>query len=177
MYNLLSPFEIADTIAIGGRLFHGDDTAFGRFGEERLLPLFGVRECSEKVKAVQDRLGGPWEPIDREITVEGRRYLISVKSGPWTMNQSHSHAMIDKLPEIHERTRCRVILGIMYGRYENLNNKPAMVETSLGNPAWFDYLVGRDFWEFVSGVKDIHKEIFSRDSPGAQKEFGEAYKR
>lgn len=174
VYNLFSPFEIAERLQLG-KAFHGDDTAFGRFGEEKLLPLFGVAECSEKVKAIQDRLGGPWEPIDRELMVEGRRYLISVKSGPWTMNQSHANAMVDKLPAIHKQTQCPIVLGIMYGRYENLNNKPALVETSLGSPEWFDYLVGRDFWEFISGVKDIHKEVF-RAIRQAQKEFGEAHK-
>jgi hypothetical protein len=174
VYNLYSPFEVAERLQLG-KAFHGDDTAFGRFGEEKLLPLFGVTACSEKVKAVQEKLGGQWEPIDRELSVEGRRYLITVKSGPWTMNQSHANAMIDKLPAIHKQTGCPVILGIMYGKYENLNNKPALVETNLGNPPWFDYLVGRDFWEFVSGVKDIHLEVF-RAIRQAQKEFGEAHK-
>jgi hypothetical protein len=174
VYNLFSPFEIAERLQLG-KAFHGDDTAFGRFGEEKLLPLFGVSECSDKVKATQDKHGGPWEPIDRELLVEGERYLISVKSGPWTMNQSHAHAMIDKFPVIHAQTGCAIVLGIMYGRYENLNNKPALVESALDSPPWFDYLVGRDFWEFVSGVKDIHKEVF-RAIRQAQKEFGEAHK-
>lgn len=174
VYNLFSPFEVAERLQLG-KAFHGDDTAFGRFGEEKLLPLFGVCECSEKVKAAQARMGGPWEPIDRELVVEGKRFLITVKSGPWTMNQGHANAMIEKLPEIHRQTGCPVVLGIMYGRYSNLNNKPGLVEAKLGSPSWFDFLVGRDFWEFVSGVKEVHREIF-RAIRQAQKEFGEAHR-
>ncbi len=174
VYNLFSPFEVAERLQLG-KAFHGDDTAFGRFGEEKLLPLFGVRECSEKVRATQDRMGGQWEPIDREFEVEGQRYLLSVKSGPWTMNQSHANGMIEKLPAVYKQTGCPVILGIMYGRYENLNNKPLLVESSLGSPEWFDFLVGRDFWEFVSGVKDVHREIFQAIRQ-AQKAFGDDHK-
>ena len=121
VYNLFSPFEVAERLQLA-KAFHGDDTAFGRFAEEKVLPLFGVKECSEKVEATQKQLGGGWEPIDREHVVDGKRYLISLKSGPWTMNQSHANAMVEKLPTIHEKTKCPVILGITYGRYENLNN-------------------------------------------------------
>lgn len=153
VYNLFSPFEVAERLQLG-KAFHGDDTAFGRFGEEKILPLFGAVSPPEKGKRPA------WEPIDCSIDVEGQRYLISVKSGPWTMNQSHANAMVEKFAAIHDEVGCNVMVGIMYGRYENLNNKPKVVEDGLGSPAWYDYLVGRDFWEFVSGVKDVHKEIF-----------------
>lgn len=155
VYNLFSPFEIAERLQLG-KAFHGDDTAFGRFGEEKLLPLFGASACLEKAGQ-----GAAWEPIDRQITVEGTRYLISLKSGPWTMNQGHANAMIEKFPAIHKETACPIMIGIMYGQYRNLNNKPHLVETRLDRPEWFDYLVGRDFWEFVSGVRDVHKKIYA----------------
>lgn len=163
VYNIYSPFEVAERLQLA-KAFHGDDTAFGRFGEEKLLPLFGARECPEKAK---NRL---WEPIDRDIVVGGKRVLMSIKSGPWTMNQSHANAMIDKFPQIHEATGCSIMIGIMYGRYENLNNKPKLVADALGNPPWFNYLVGRDFWEYVSGIRDVHKRIFDAIR-AAQKQF------
>lgn len=49
------------------------------------------------------------------------------------------------------------------------------MDTKLGNPDWFDYLVGRDFWEFVSGVKDVHKEVFKAIRL-AQKQFGDDHR-
>lgn len=154
VYNLFSPFEVAERLQLG-KAFHGDDTAFGRFGEEKLLPLFGCVSPPEKTL-----MGAAWEPIDKEITVEGKRYLMSIKSGPWTMNQAHANAMVDKFPLIRQGSNCGILIGVMYGRYANLNNKPLVVERGLGAPDWYDYLVGRDFWEFVSGVKDVHKHIF-----------------
>jgi len=121
VYNLFSPFEVAERLQLG-KAFHGDDTAFGRFGEERILPLFGATECQEKKRG-----GNQWEPIDKEIVIGGVRYLVSIKAGPWTMNQSHANAMIEKLPAIHKSTSCPVMLGILYGKYEHLNNKPELV--------------------------------------------------
>ena len=66
VYNLFSPFEVAERFQMG-KAYHGDDTAFGRFGEEKLLPLFGVTACPEKgndpawdPRASRDR----WFPIE-----------------------------------------------------------------------------------------------------------------
>lgn len=92
--------------------------------------------------------------------VEGERYLMSIKAGPWTMNQSHAHAMVDKFPAIYDETGCQIMIGMLYGRYIDLDKNPALVENALGNPDWFDYLMGRDFWQFVSGVKNVHVHIF-----------------
>jgi len=154
VYNLSSPFEVAERLQLG-KAFHGDDTAFGRFGEEKLLPLFGAEEVAEK------RGASPlWEPIDRQIVIDGTRYLLSIKAGPWTMNQAHANAMIANFPKIHSASHCPILLGILYGRYDQLNNKPELVQNRLGSPKWFDYLVGRDFWEFVSGVREVHRKLF-----------------
>jgi len=169
VYNIFSPFEVAERLQLA-KAFHGDDTAFGRYGEEKLLPQFGAVPVEEKSK-----YKATWEPIDAAVMIEGERFLLTIKSGPWTMNQSHANAMIEKLPGIHEQSGCPIILGIMYGRYEQLNNKPQLVDGSLGTPEWFDFLVGRDFWEFLSGVKDVHKYIY-RAIRKAQKAFADEHK-
>lgn len=165
VYNTYSPFEVAERLQLG-KAFHGDDTAFGRMAEERYLRLFGAKRPPEKAKA-----GPSWTPIDLDTEVEGKRYLMSIKSGPWTMNQEHANAMIERFPEIHKETGANIIIGITYGRYENLNNKPALVDKALGSPDWFDFLVGKDFWEFVTGVTNVHKHIFKAIRE-AQKAFG-----
>lgn len=165
VYNVYSPFEVAERLQLG-KAFHGDDTAFGRMAEERYLRLFGAVQPIEKRKE-----GAAWTPIDLDVTVEGKRYLLSIKSGPWTMNQEHANAMIARFPEIHKQTGANIIVGITYGRYASLNNKPALVDRALGAPEWFDFLVGRDFWEFVTGVANVHKHIFLAIRE-AQKAFG-----
>lgn len=171
IYNIFSPLEVAERLQLA-KAFHGDDTAFGRMVEEKYLPVFGASVPAEK-KENKKKLA--WTPIDIQIEVEGRRFLISVKSGPWTMNQEHANAMVNKFPNIHQESNANILIGITYGRYEHLNNKPMVVENGLGSPEWFDYLVGRDFWEFVSGISNVHVEIF-RAIRTAQKKFLDRHK-
>lgn len=173
VYNIFSPYEVAERLQLGSA-FHGDDTAFGRFAEEKLLPLFGATLPVEKKKSNQT-LSALWEPVDRSMVIEGVTYLMSIKAGPWTMNQSHAHHMIEKFPLIKGDSDVRCMIGITYGRYADLNNKPALVDSNLGQPAWFDYLVGRDFWEFATGVKDVHVHIF-RAIREAQARFAARHK-
>lgn len=166
VYNLFSPFEVAERLQLA-KAFHGDDTAFGKFGEEKLLPLFGLQEPPEKRGE-----GAAWEPIDRDAIIEGVRYLFSIKAGPWTPNQSHANAWIEKFPKVHEQTGAKIVIGVMYGKRAHLNNKPSLAGRELGSPDWLGCVVGAELWEFVSGVKDVHRHIFSaiRD---AQKQFAD----
>lgn len=88
------------------------------------------------------------------------------------MNQDHAHNMIRNFPAIHAQTGSDIIIGITYGTANSLNNKPAMVSKVTGN--YVHTLVGRELWEFVTGVKDAHKEVF-RAIRQAQREFAVAH--
>ena len=187
VYNIYSPFEVAERLQFA-KAFHGDDTAFGKVAEAKFLPALGATDPIEKRKSSQaqrrlmtveqraqeDARLKRWSSIDLEATVEGSRYLMSIKAGPWTMNQAHQSEMSDNFRQLHEETGAKVIIGITYGRYKNLNNKPDLVDRNLNRPDWFDFLVGKDFWEFVSGVKDVHKELF-RSIRRAQKRFSDEH--
>ena len=168
VYNIFSPYEVAERLQLG-KAYHGDDTAFGRLAEERFLKVFGATTPPEKTvgNAAQKQR---WSPIDLEVTIEGQRHLISVKAGPWTMNQAHANEMIRHFPDLRAETNAKILIGITYGRYRNLNNKPELVDRSLGRPEWFDFLVGKDLWEFVSGVRDVHHHMFQAIRRG-QKRF------
>lgn len=150
-YNVFSPFEVAEYLQ-NAKMPHGDATAFGKFVEDKIFPLFGVTSPPEK--AVDRPL---FSPIDAEITVDGIRYLTSWKSGPWTMNQSHANEMLSRFPPIHAQTDCEIILGIIYGTEKQLNNKPALVRRGTGT--YVHVLVGADLWEFVTGVRDAHMKV------------------
>lgn len=158
VYNIFSPYEVAERLQLG-KAYHGDDTAFGRLAEEKFLTVFGASTPAEKTSgdAAQRQR---WSPIDLDATIEGQRYLISVKAGPWTMNQAHANEMIRHFADLHAETGARIVIGVTYGRYRSLNNKPDLVDRSLGRPEWFDFLVGKDLWEFVSGVRDVHHHMF-----------------
>ena len=158
VYNTYSPFEVAERLQFA-KAFHGDDTAFGRMAEERFLKVLGARTPVEKQSSSAE-LKARWSPIDLEIEVDGQRHLMSIKAGPWTMNQSHANEMVRHFRDLHESTGAKVVIGVTYGKYRNLNNKPDVVDRELGRPEWYDFLVGKDLWEFVSGVKDVHKDMF-----------------
>jgi hypothetical protein len=159
VYNIYSPFEVAERLQFG-KAFHGDDTAFGRLAEDKFLKILGAKTPLEK-KSPTKTIRDLWSPIDLELDVEGKRYLMSIKAGPWTMNQSHATEMIGNFAQLHAETGANIIIGITYGRYKNLNNKPSLVQRGLGSPGWYDFLIGRDFWEFVSGVEGVHRHIFA----------------
>lgn len=157
-YNIFSPFEAAEYAQMS-KLPHGDATAFGRYVEDKIFPIFGVEKVPEKDKgsstpADQDLFSS----IDRQIEVEGVGYYMTLKSGPWTMNQSHAHEMSISFPKIHQRTGRDIIIGIYYGRRDRVNNKPGMVMSRTG--PYVHTLVGGDLWEFVTGVRDAHLSIF-----------------
>jgi hypothetical protein len=130
VYNIFSPFEVAERLQFA-KAFHGDDTAFGRMAEEKFLTILGASKPLEKGVATS---ATRWSPIDLEATIDGHRYLMSVKAGPWTMNQSHAAEMIRHFQALHDETGANIIVGITYGRYRNLNNKPLLVQRELGNP-------------------------------------------
>lgn len=157
-YNIFSPFEAAE-YAQNAKMPHGDATAFGRFVEERIFPIFGAVTPAEKVSARVDPVAANlFSPIDGEINADGVRYLSTYKAGPWTMNQSHANEMILNFPKIHEQTGCDIIIGITYGKRERLNNKPGLVERNTG--PYVHTLVGQDLWEFITGVENAHLEVF-----------------
>lgn len=165
-YNIFSPFEAAEYAQIA-KLPHGDATAFGRYVEEKIFPIFGAARPPEKTE--NPRL---FSSIDQELTVDGKRYLMTLKSGPWTMNQSHANEMIQTFPEIYAQTGCEVIIGITYGKRDRVNNKPALVRANTGE--YVHVLVGQHLWEFVTGVERAHLEVFGAIR-AAQREFAKAH--
>jgi Type II restriction endonuclease EcoO109I len=158
VYNIFSPYEVAERLQLA-KAYHGDDTAFGRLAEEKFLKVFGATTPAEKASGdVEQR--SRWSPIDLQTTIDGQRYLFSIKAGPWTMNQAHANEMIRHFADLQAETGARIVIGVTYGRYRSLNNKPGLVDRSLGRPDWFEFLVGKDLWEFVSGVRDVHHHMF-----------------
>jgi hypothetical protein len=171
-YNIFSPYEAAE-YAQNAKLPHGDATAFGRFVEEQIFPIFGSQPPAEKPLGRAATRAHPeaarlFSSIDAEIYVEGRRYLMTYKSGPWTMNQSHANEMIANFPGIHAQTECDIIIGITYGKRDRVNNKPELVMSQTGS--YVHTLVGRDLWEFITGVAKAHLAVYNAIR-AAQRQF------
>lgn len=152
-YNIFSPLEAAEYLQ-NAKMPHGDATAFGKFVEDRIFPIFGVQTVPEKQDPVSKTL---FSPIDARLVIEDRTYLATWKAGPWTMNQAHANEMVSAFPQIHSRTDEDIVLGVFYGTPQQLNNKPALVRQSTGD--YFHTLIGAPLWEFITGVRHAHMEI------------------
>lgn len=161
-YNIFSPFEAAEYLQYA-KMPHGDSTAFGKFVEDRLFPIFSAFPAPQKKKNKS-----LYSAIDGFLAVEGENYLATWKSGPWTMNQSHANEMTRTFPEIHEETGNTIILGVFYGKPSQLNNKPSVVRNQTGH--YFQVLVGSELWEFITGVTNAHMDVL-RAIKTAQQQF------
>jgi len=117
-----------------------EETMFGNFLEK--LAIFVCKEAFAGSKA-------PAEGIDLDFTRDGKRYLVSIKSGPNWGNSRQIQKMKDDF------TRAKRILGqdvvcvngCCYGKDRNENKG--------------DYVkkCGQSFWEFTSGKPEFYKEI------------------
>ena len=107
---------------------------------------------------VADQVRGGWKSgitgIDLEFVQDGARYIISIKSGPNWGNSSQIKDMRDDF-----RTATRVI------RQGNLNTRVVAVngccygrDSRPDKGGYFKYC-GQDFWELVSGDRNLYTRI------------------
>lgn len=152
---LEAPRDFAQFL-VNNKLYMGLETAFGKTiegpvmgaypigaGEDRLwgepsekLDEFAALEGrglsrEEKSRA---RNSSVWREVDRSTVYEGRRYLVTVKSGPRTINDTQVSAMKDAIrdnhsawleasQENHNVEGIDVVLGLTYGTPKTTNNK------------------------------------------------------
>ena len=85
---------------------------------------------------------------------KGRPHHIQVKSGPNTIPKEMAVRITQLLQSAQRRNRGSVaLLGMCYGSQERVSS---IVKKYVG----VDWLVGKEFWEFVSGQPDCVLEIY-----------------
>lgn len=143
-----------------------EETIFGDFLEG--LAIFVCEQVYNGKKSSA-------EGIDLEFLKEGIKYIVSIKSGPNWGNSSQIKKMKDnflKAKRILKTNTSKMnivaINGCCYGRD--------------AKPDKGDYLklCGQNFWEFISGNKDLYVEIIEPISHKAKQkneEFQENYAR
>lgn len=95
------------------------------------------------------------EGADIQKTRDDRHYYIQVKSGPATMDKGAVTNMSQLLLSVQRRNRGSVaILGMCYGTSEQ-------VMSTVKKYSSVDWLVGRQFWEFVSDDPNCVDEIYA----------------
>jgi len=105
------------------------------------------------------------EGADIQKTKQGRHYHIQVKSGPSTMDKDAVQHMSQLLVSVQRRNRGSVaLLGMCYGTREQ-------VMSTVKKYSDVDWLVGREFWEFVSDEPGCIDEIYD-----LAREVGETFR-
>lgn len=161
-----SVMDLGDPTAFGEFLFNSKlymalETSFGKSIEAAFVEQYPLvsqnkwREAPEKIAEfnalnglsredkAKKRIDSIWREIDRSCIVGNRRYLISIKSGPNTINdtqvQGMTRAIIDNYkawisqtrenhPEVNELD---VVLGLTYGTDCTTNNKENQILVKL----------------------------------------------
>ena len=161
--NLSTPETLVRAL-LDAHLSSQEETIFGEFLEKLAIHVCGLA-C------------GGWKSgiagIDLELNRDGRRYIVSIKSGPHWGNSEQIKKLRSsfKTAAVALRTsdsklHIRAINGCCYGR----DNKPDKGD--------YDKLCGQRFWEFISGNADFYIDVIEPLGHQAKKRndaFAEKY--
>jgi len=139
----LSDAKSIVTWLVNQRLERGTVTAFG-------LAL------QEAAKVFSE--GSAVEGADIMKTKSGRHYYIQVKSGPNTIPKDMGVRISQLLRSAQRRNRGSVALfGMCYGNKQQVSG---IVRKYVEQEGGIEWLVGRDFWEFISDDAHCIEEIY-----------------
>ncbi len=145
------------------KLYMGLETSFGKSLESTILGLYPVdrpagvdpwHESPEKVaelaalEGMSDeekaaaRSGSIWREIDKSCVAGNRRHLVSIKSGPNTINDTQVDAMktavldhhaewLEKSAESFPIEGIDIVIGLTYGTEKSTNNKENQILVKL----------------------------------------------
>lgn len=136
----ISTVEAYIRYLLDAHLSSQEGTMFGTFLEKLAIYVCGIAFGGQKA---------PAEGIDLDFSRDGKRYLISIKSGPHWGNSRQVNKMKDDFRKAKRIMGQDVICvnGCCYGRERNENKG--------------DYIkkCGQSFWDFISGRPEFYKEI------------------
>lgn len=110
--------------------------------------------------------------FDSWLVRDGIDYYISLKSGPWTLNDTMAREMASAFA--HAAAQGIVpVLGIIYGSEEDLSNKPGIVLAGAGNKGLLK--IGGDLIRFITGSAEAAADVLNAITDGCrdfQREVG-----
>lgn len=135
--------EIASDLVrslLDAHLSSQEETLFGEFLEKLAIFVCGLYFNGRKSSA---------EGVDLEFERDGKRYFVSVKSGPNWGNSQQVKRMEENFKNVRRITKQDIVAvnGCCYGR-EAVENKGTYLK-----------LCGQPFWELISGVEDMYQQI------------------
>ena len=144
------------------------ETSFGKSIESALLSSYPIdssdnwEDPDEKIEEfkkleglsredrARERTASVWREIDRSCIKGYCRYLVSVKSGPNTINDSQVQAMTQAIIEHHRKwllvsqrrnpkvKRLDIVIGLSYGTEKTTNNKENQIIIKLLNKGFVE---------------------------------------
>lgn len=137
-----------------------EETVFGKF-----LELLAIHICGIAFGGVKSASEG----IDLEFQRNSKRYIVAIKSGPKWANSSQIKRMKANFAQAQRITGPGVLTpvnGCCYGQERNQNKLT------------YYKICGQDFWELISGDKDLYRQIIvplGVDAKRRTEEFQEKY--
>jgi len=120
--------------------------------ERSVVTSYGSR--IQKVATSLAERGTGVEGADICKEKDGSRYYIQMKSGPNTVNKDISSEISKLLLSAARRNRGSVpLIGMTYGKKDRVSN-------ILQKYSKVDWIIGREFWEFISEDPDCAWKIF-----------------
>ncbi len=143
------------------KLYMALETSFGKQAESALVEAYPIRTAEkwgnppEKIAEfaalnglsredkAKRRAVSVWREIDRACTVGDRRYLVSIKSGPNTINDTQVAGMYEAIVQHNKAwlaasrkanraiTGIDIVLGLTYGTDRTTNNKENQILVKL----------------------------------------------
>ncbi len=153
---------------VDSTLRSGEETAYGWLVDLFLPPLFGAATPPEREDPYK------WEgykEIDKEAvrpnpaSGKSQRHLISLKAGPFTINDTMAHRMAANVRDLQQFGTEPIIYGVTYGRRDQLSNKPGIVKADFPDDL-VAILVGRELWDWLAQYPDAHLDILNGIADG-----------
>ena len=144
--NVVTSQDIVDSF-LEATLSSSEEERFGEFLEALAIFVSG-ETCNGRKSAVPG--------VDLEFTDEGIQNLVSIKSGPNWGNSSQQEKLSDHFRSAMSRIRqndrsahVETVLGCCYGR----------PKTKYNEKYGWTKITGQSFWFFLSGSKELYKDI------------------
>jgi len=132
--------------------------------ERSIVTSFGQR--IQKIAKMLAERGTGVEGADICKEKDGRRYYIQIKAGPQTVNKDITNEINRLLGSATRRNQGSIaLIGMTYGTRNRVSD-------ILQKYSQVDWLIGREFWEFISDDEECAKKIFDAAAEVARQPGG-----
>ncbi|MEP7254959.1 MAG: hypothetical protein ABI666_04240 [Ferruginibacter sp.] len=163
-YHDLDNFEDLADLIIASHLMIGHSTGFGKLIDEKILPhVFDTVKLDSTYRRITIPYSGPaFNEIDHLVTrQDGRKELLSLKAGKWTIQLTMAMQLNTSFNEIitnHPGLCNKIVVGVFYGKADDLTDKYEILRginrgahhNVIDIQQHVEVYSGRDFWKWLN---------------------------